>query len=309
MCFQRLRPQHRELQVSEWYDIIDRLARFKPRIHLSGGEPFLYQGIADLIEYIKEKKLFLTITTNGTLLGEHAERLVKRGVNRIHLSIDGPRDVHDGIRGVPGTFDKLITGLAALTNMKKGMSPLIRINSMIDPHNIPAMHEVVRIAQRFNAECVQFLHPLGVTKQALEQHRVLLEQTLNRDLNYWRHADRGCGISDFSDAWYDEMNKFIKTAASCAVIFPSFTRAQMKAYYTMDREFYSLMRGTCAALWQTATILPSGDVESCPDYIFGNCSKEDFLKLWNVQIMRQIRKRIRAREFFTVCRACCYYYQ
>jgi MoaA/NifB/PqqE/SkfB family radical SAM enzyme len=309
MCFQRLRPQHGELPIETWFGIIDRFARFKPRIHLSGGEPFLYQDIVKLIACIKKNKLFLTITTNGTFLGEHAEWLIRQGVNRIHVSLDGPRDIHDSIRGVPGAFDRLIAGLAALNGHREGSLPLIRINSMINPHNIAAMHEVVRIARQFNVESVQFLHPLGVDAQALEQHRQLLKKTLDRDLNYWQSADKGCDTSGFSGEWYDELVEFRKATKPGVVIFPSFTRTQLKAYYTMDKTFYRLMKGRCAALWQTATILASGEVESCPDYVIGNCIGDDFLSLWNDQVMRRLRRRIRVRDFFSVCRACCYYYQ
>lgn len=308
MCFQRLRPRHDELTIEIWYSIIDRLARFKPRIHLSGGEPFVYKDIMKLITRIKEHGLFLTITTNGTFLKEHAEWLVRQRVNRIHLSLDGPRDTHDSIRGVPGTYDRLIAGLKELKAHTKGTLPLIRINSMINPHNIADMHEVLRVAEQFKAECVQFLHPLGVDAQALEQHRSVLKKDLDLDLNYWQRADSGCDTTAFSDAWYDELAEFKKTASSRAAIFPAFTREQLHAYYTMDETFYTLMKGRCTALWQTATILPSGDVESCPDYVIGNCTKHDFLNLWNAQMMRRLRRRIRNHDFFTVCRACCYYY-
>jgi MoaA/NifB/PqqE/SkfB family radical SAM enzyme len=308
MCFQRLRPNHDELPIDTWYAIIDRLARFKPRIHLSGGEPFVYKDIDKLITRIKEHGLFLTVTTNGTFLKEHAGWLVRQRVNRIHLSLDGPRDIHDGIRGVPGTYDLLIAGLRELKAHTKGTLPIVRINSMIDPHNVSAMHEIMRVAEEFNAECVQFLHPLGVDAQALEQHRSVLKKNLGRDLNYWQHADRGCDTTGFSDAWYDELAEFKKTASSRATLFPAFTREQLRAYYTMDKTFYTRMPGRCTAPWQTATILPSGDVESCPDYVIGNCQKDDFLTLWNTQVMRRLRRRIRNHDFFTVCRACCYFY-
>lgn len=307
MCFQRLRPHHNELPIETWYDIIDRLARFKPRIHLSGGEPFIYKDIIKLITRIKEHGLFLTITTNGTSLKEHAEWLVRQRVNRIHLSLDGPRDIHDSIRGVPGTYDRLIAGIKELTAHRKGALPTIRINSMINMRNITAMRDVMKVSEQFDPECVQFLHPLGVNAEALEQHRAVLKKDLGRDLNYWQHADRDA-MSDFSDAWYDELNGFIRSTRSCAILFPAFTRRQMTSFYTMDRRFHSLMKGRCTALWHTATILPSGDVESCPDYVVGNCISEDFLDLWNTFAQRRLRRRIRKHLFFTVCRACCYYY-
>jgi len=61
MCFERLRKPRQEMQISDWHRIIDQIKKFRPRIHLSGGEPFLYPHIMDLITLIKKENLFLVI--------------------------------------------------------------------------------------------------------------------------------------------------------------------------------------------------------------------------------------------------------
>ena len=119
MCFERLRKPNPEMEIGGWIKIIDQIKRFQPRIHLSGGEPFVYPEIVDLISYIKKSGLFLAITTNGTFLSKHAEEIIRMNVNRIHISIDGPKEIHDKIRGVKGTFDRIMTGLAKINKLKK----------------------------------------------------------------------------------------------------------------------------------------------------------------------------------------------
>lgn len=308
MCFEKLRPQHTEMNIEDWRRIIHQIEKTKPRVHLSGGEPFVYKPIFDLITLIKQRDLFLTITTNGTFLEQHAADIIRMNVNRIHISIDGPKEIHDAVRGVPGTFDRVIAGLHKLCALKKRALPVIRINSMINLADPNANRAVLDIAHEIHAESVQLLHPLFVNSEALKTHVQLLKNTLGRDINYWHSAD----IPYATPHDYKQIASTLEelqTASDIAVeIFPRLDPEQLRAYYTHDRSFTQLYRGVCQAMWYTATILPNGDVESCPDYVVGNCRAADFQELWNNSIMRGLRKRIHRRRFFSVCRACCYYY-
>jgi MoaA/NifB/PqqE/SkfB family radical SAM enzyme len=308
MCFEKLRPPHQELSIEDWRTIIHQVAKFKPRIHISGGEPFVYKPILELIAVIKQRDLFLTITTNGTFLEEHAADLVRMNVNRIHVSIDGPRHIHDSIRDVPGTYDRLVTGLQKLCSLKKSALPVIRINSMINLTEPDANRAVLDIAHELRAESVQLLHPLFVGSQALKTHARLLKNTLGQDINYWHSADIACAMPHDYERIVSSMEQLQKTSSIPVEVFPRLLPEQLKAYYAHDTAFTRLYRGACQAMWYTATILPNGDMESCPDYVVGSCRTVSFLKLWNSDTMRNLRRRIRRRDFFTVCRACCFYY-
>ncbi len=309
MCFEKLRELHPEMAVTDWMSIINQIKKFQPRIHLSGGEPFVYPGIKDLIDYIKKNHLFLTITTNGTSLSEYAEEITQWKVNRIHISIDGPREVHDSIRGVKGTFDRIMEGLTQIQKLRKHHTlPVIRINSMINFANPDVMQEMIKIGYTHNVESIQFLHPLFVDAQGLAAHGLYLQKYLHRDLNYWQAADIACDKpKSFSEA--NGVLRKLRNERSIRVnIVPQFNLEQLKEYYNVSSSFYSIYQGRCQVMWNTATILASGEVESCPDYILGNCREKPFPTLWNDEKMKMLRYRIRNRNFFTVCRACCFFY-
>ncbi|MFO0547551.1 MAG: radical SAM protein [Polyangiaceae bacterium] len=77
-------------------------------LHLTGGEPFSYRGLLDLVDLALELGYAsVLINTNGTLLGSEAiARLARHnGRARLSMSFDGPRDVHDPVRG-EGRFDE-----------------------------------------------------------------------------------------------------------------------------------------------------------------------------------------------------------
>lgn len=308
MCFEKLRPQHKEMSVHDWCRIVEHVKKFRPRIHLSGGEPFIYPGIMELITCIKKHGLFLTITTNGTYLEEYAEDIIRLKVNRIHVSIDGPQEIHDRIRGVPGTYDRIIEGLHRLLKHKKSALPAIRINSMLNFSDLDANRAVVEIGNTINAESVQLLHPLYTDKQTLATHQQFLHRKLHRNLNYWHSADVACAKPDDYKRTFSELVRIQKTSSIPVEVFPKFDCEQLKAYYSDPNAFSKSYKGECRAMWNTATILANGEMESCPDYVLGNCTTLDFLTIWNNTVMKELRKRIRKHDFFTVCRACCYYY-
>lgn len=71
-------------------------------LHLTGGEPFAWRGLLDLIDLGHELGYAGSlINTNGTLIDDAAiARLAAhRGRAAISISFDGPRELHDSIRG------------------------------------------------------------------------------------------------------------------------------------------------------------------------------------------------------------------
>jgi MoaA/NifB/PqqE/SkfB family radical SAM enzyme len=107
-----------EMPVQIAHEIVAEGAGLFPVLHLTGGEPFAYPALLDLVdagfglEYDE-----ILINTNGTLLSaEMVDRLsVYR--ERLHLSIslDGPAEIHDPVRGI-GRFEKASTGVDRLLN-------------------------------------------------------------------------------------------------------------------------------------------------------------------------------------------------
>ncbi len=80
--------------------------------HVTGGEPLLWDGWFDLLDYVCElgyKTVFLN--TNGTLLtGDINRRLAEYDGLTISVSLQGPEALHDRIRGV-GSYRRTIQGI------------------------------------------------------------------------------------------------------------------------------------------------------------------------------------------------------
>ncbi len=88
------------------------------KIRITGGEPLVRRDIIHLISALSDdihtKKLAeLTLTTNGTQLGQYAHQLAESGVKRLNVSLDTLNPDMFRILTRRGHLDQVLTGLQA----------------------------------------------------------------------------------------------------------------------------------------------------------------------------------------------------
>src|SRR6266571_3903758 len=117
------------------FEEIERLARiFLPfgiqKIRLTGGEPLVRRDLDRLIRRLANLDGLrdLSLTTNGALLSEQAERLYEAGLRRINVSIDSLKPDRFQALTKRGSLDEVLKGVFAAK--KAGFSP-IKINAVI----------------------------------------------------------------------------------------------------------------------------------------------------------------------------------
>jgi cyclic pyranopterin phosphate synthase len=86
-------PKKEVLSLEELYALATGfIARGVTKIRITGGEPLVRRDIIDLFSALGRRLGHdleeLTLTTNGTQLGAHAEALAKAGVKRVNVSLD-----------------------------------------------------------------------------------------------------------------------------------------------------------------------------------------------------------------------------
>lgn len=86
-------PKKEVLSLEELYDLATGfIARGVTKIRITGGEPLVRRDIVDLFAALGRRLghdlAELTLTTNGTQLGQHAEALAGAGVRRVNVSLD-----------------------------------------------------------------------------------------------------------------------------------------------------------------------------------------------------------------------------
>lgn len=97
--------------IAEGYDAGYR------HLHITGGEPLLWEGLFETLEYgfgVGYKTIFMN--TNGTLMTkEIGKRLADYSRFSMSVSLDGPEDQHDRIRG-KGSYRRTIRGIENALN-------------------------------------------------------------------------------------------------------------------------------------------------------------------------------------------------
>jgi AdoMet-dependent heme synthase len=175
-------PYEGELDTKKSLQLLDEIAAVgKPVVILTGGEPLLRPDIYEIAADGDRKGLRMVLATNGTLVtGEVAAKLIRSGIRRVSVSIDGPEaESHDAFRGVPGAFVGAMTGISAMK--KAGLE--FQINTTITQANLPQIREIHDLAHRLGAAAhhIFLLVPTGRAKEMADQAITPLayEETLN----------------------------------------------------------------------------------------------------------------------------------
>lgn len=101
-----------ELNLYEWKEILHNLKKNGIKdISISGGEPFIFNNIYELIDYaVDYVGMNVTIISNGTKINFKYTSTLKK-LKGVQLSIDGPTEkINDEIRG-KGVYWKVINAL------------------------------------------------------------------------------------------------------------------------------------------------------------------------------------------------------
>src|SRR5262245_54532095 len=84
-------------------------------LYLTGGEPFLYHGLADVLQAASRvPELETTLCTNATLINDRRVALLKDNKIRLNVSIDGDETFHDYFRALNGAFSAADRGVRAM---------------------------------------------------------------------------------------------------------------------------------------------------------------------------------------------------
>lgn len=147
-----------------------------PFFDLSGGEPLLRKDLSALANRAASHGCLVSMNTNGTLLNEKRLSEMSDVLDLVVVSLDGPKDVHDKIRGVPGTYDKAIEAIRLL----KAHGIKVGINSVATPWNIDVLSSFIEeLRNQVDFAQIQPIHPYPPPPENLPS-----EKQVNRLVGY-----------------------------------------------------------------------------------------------------------------------------
>ncbi len=132
------------------------------------GEPLTHPNILEMIQAMRKCDVAVTIGSNGLLLSaEMARELVKLGVDRLVISVDGVRqETYGGIRGA--MLSQVLSNIRTLNEVKSeqnSLIPALGIEFVILRNNITELAELTGLASRLNAARVLVSNVLPYTEE------------------------------------------------------------------------------------------------------------------------------------------------
>ncbi len=268
-------------------------------VDLTGGEIFLRKDIVGIAEIIIRNcpgLYLLHFPTNG-LLPDRITRGVKEILDLIphrlivSLSIDGPRELHDQIRGGKGFFDKTIETIRRLREMSSNrfqVFPGMTLSAM----NLGQIDNTVKALQK---KIPGF--------QASELHVNIAQ------VSEHFYGNSGMDIS-FQKAALDEIRAFAKKKGRGSGGVQAIERVYLKLAEKYIRTGKTPL--PCQALSSSCFIDPEGNIYPCiaDDEIVGSLKDFDYSlrKAWSTTRFQEIRGRIR-KGFCHHCWTPCEAYQ
>ncbi|MCM8796423.1 MAG: radical SAM protein [Candidatus Omnitrophica bacterium] len=296
-----------EIALDKLYSLIDDIFFFKPNITLFGGEPLLYGNCIELISYIKQKRMHCLMITNGTLLTEKANEIVASGLDELNVSLDGAGDLHDQIRGMPGLFAKITSGLRCIHDIKKRNSynkPYINLQCAISRYNYTELEELIGVAEETFADSLTFHNLIFINSETLERQKKY-DSFLNCESTAWEGFISEPGIDPA--ILYNKMDKILSKQYPFRVEFyPNFSYQGLRDYYNRAIYFPPEYKARCLSPWVVAYIFPDGEVRPClnSSYSYGNIKKDRLTKLWNNEKAVKFRLWLKKNKLFPVCCRC-----
>jgi radical SAM protein with 4Fe4S-binding SPASM domain len=130
-------PDGCSLSLKEAKKIVDILWDAKVFIALiDGGEPLLWDGIAELVAHFRKKPMAIAIVSGAEDISQ-AEQLKRADLSMIQFPVEGPEKYHDSIRG-KGSFKRSITAIKTFLDL--GIDT--HVGTVVTPSNLQYIEEI-----------------------------------------------------------------------------------------------------------------------------------------------------------------------
>ena len=286
--------------------VIDQQAKYFPNCKLGYAftEPLVYVHLIESLEYASQKGLFTTLTTNALTLQHKAEKLVKAELNEIYISLDGPQDIHNEIRGHKSSFQKALQGIETLLTFKN--PPAISIFCCITEWNIGFLEDFLNTFKHIPIQNIGFMHTNFTPKSLVEQHNLSFAHNYPATLSNTDEID--LAKMDLDKLWTEIQNITSQKYPFNVNFSPTlYSREALGIFYHHPEKKIGKI---CNDVFRNIMIKSDGSVipahGRCYNLTIGNIYEQSLKEIWNSKVIQQFRKDLmKAGGLFPACSRCC----
>lgn len=296
-----------ELSSEQLIKILRKLPR-KALVTFTGGEPFSRLDMISILSAACQSNKCHLIT-NGTMINEEiakslvelrAQSFLSSGLIMIGISLEGPEEIHDEIVQKKDSFQKTISAIKLIQDMKKKAHsdyPLIHLTTVITNKNAQHLSFIYSLAKDLNLDYCNFV------------------------LEYLAHFSRNYDSNSY-DALYQvpkppakiepsllnsqlEILENLSMSANAPRLRFSprgINRKEIVRHYSTGLNYKDYR---CFVPWTSIGFSAFGDVFCCPHVRIGNTLENNYNTLWNSVSYKQFRKKLQREKTFPYCVGCC----
>lgn len=271
-------------------------------IRISGGEPLIHCNWHELLDIIAKYNRKVTLFTNGFLINNNIEPLLKisKNLNTV-ISIDGMASEHNYLRG-KNTFSKVIQNIKLLTDLKKQKiyHGRITINSFLSNELVLKLFEFIPYVSTLDADKIYLNFPWFLDKN----------DAMEMDMFYKNNFAEICIKSlSYKPSWhtftYQLTQENLKKARSILkshreIIVKKNIRINPSSEYIKiigdNLPGYKALYHVpvfCTAINKSMFIQPEGKVTACtafPELETGTIGDKSVKEIWNCNKYNSLRK-------------------
>lgn len=286
--------------------IIDQMALYYPKSKLGYAftEPLVYPYLEESLEYAKSKNIKTTVTTNALTLKQNASKLVSGGLSELYISLDGPQEIHNNIRGHAKSFQKAVEGIEEILRINPKQS--ISIFCVITEWNIGFLKEFTYYFKKFPLQQVGFMHTNFTPQSVADAHNLIWKTKYEATASNVEEIN----IHNYNlDLLWDEINEIKKESFNFPISFsPEIENKEklMEFYLNPEKKIGKI----CNDVFSNIMIKSDGSVipshGRCYNLTLGNLHTENLKEIWNSKILKHFRADlINNGGQLPACSRCC----
>lgn len=272
--------QDQKLSIEDWESFLDSLKEIVPDgtpVNFTGtGEPLAREGILGLIQYAAKSGFLVNMPTNGYMVDEDmVKRLSDAGVYGIGVSLDSLNPlIHDFLRGVEGTYDRVMKAIGYLRKNKIGFSFMTTIMG----ENLSGIIDLTKwVAQE----------KIGIRFQAISRPFYK-----NLDNKWYKNEEWKFLWPKETVEVVEVINELIRLKESgYEILNPTGQLEIFKAYFENPEKPYRLRKCNVGDYLMNMDIL--GNVNPCSAIgVWGNIRETHIKDIWFSQRAQRFREKI-----------------
>lgn len=176
------------MTLDDWKRIISEFKEYREKhrenitVTVWGGEPLVSPYFDEIMALLKEDNFDTEVITNGVLINEHTN-IIKNCVDRLYVSLDGAKEVHNGIRG-EGVFETVTQ------NLKNLKHDNVTVMSVITPNLLNSLDEFLTELDKLDIKRLYLQDMIGLSSGEISEYKAWLKSTFDiyaHDIESWQN--------------------------------------------------------------------------------------------------------------------------